>query len=450
MTQQEKYIQMTQSPVEPLVCRMAIPTIISMLISAVYNMADTYFVGQIDTQSTAAVGVAFSFTSIVQAIGFFFGHGSGNYMSRKLGEGKPEEASKMGVTGYTLSIIIGTLLSITCMIFITPLAKILGATDSLVQPTIEYMKIILIGVPFVLTSFTLNNQLRFQGNAFAGMIGMSGGAILNVILDPIFIFNLNMGLKGAAYATVLSQILSFIALLILSKRNPVNFKGFSLSNEIVSSIFQFGTPSLFRQSIACVASICLNHAAGEYSDAVIAAVSVVSRVVMIGGFVVIGFGQGFQPVCGFNYGAGLYDRVKKVFVFCIKVSTVFMLLYAVIAYVFSESIVSAFRDDPEVIKVGSEILRYQSLTFFSHGIIIMANMILQNMGKTIKATVLSISRQGLFFIPLIIILPQLFGIKGLEVAQAVADGLAFIITIPFTISIIKDMNRDIEKQKKIN
>ncbi len=446
MTSEEKYIQMTQSPVEPLVCRMAIPTIISMLISALYNMADTYFVGQIDTQATAAVGVAFSFTSIVQAIGFFLGHGSGNYMSRKLGEGKSEDASSMAVTGYFLSFITGTVLAIVCMIFINPLTKLLGATNSIIQPTIEYMQIILIGVPFILTSFTINNQLRFQGNAFFGMLGMSGGAVLNIILDPIFIFTLDMGIKGAAYATILSQILGFIALLILSKRNPFKIKGFSLSREIVNAIFKFGTPSLFRQSIACVASICINHAAGQYGDAVIAAVSVVNRVVMIGGFVVIGFGQGFQPVCGFNYGAGLYDRVRKVFKFCIKVSTVFMIIYAILIFSFSENIVQMFRDDPIVIGIGSQMLRFQCITFWSHGVIIMTNMIMQNMGKTFGATLLSISRQGLFFIPLILILPNVLGLMGLEIAQAVADGLAFLVTIPFVISVMNDMNKMVNSE----
>lgn len=439
MNAQDKHKQMTEAPVEGLVCRMAIPTIITMLISAGYNMADTYFVGQIDTQSTAAVGVAFSLMAIIQAIGFFFGHGSGNYISRKFGEERYQDAEAMATTGYFLSMVCGILLAVIGFIFIMPLTVMLGAIPSILEPTSEYMKILLIGIPFIMTSFTLNNQLRFQGNAFLGMFGMSGGAILNVILDPIFIFGLDMGLKGAAYATVLSQFIGFVILLVLSKRNPFNLKNMRFSKEILLAIVSFGTPSLFRQSIACVAAICMNHAAGEYSDAVIAAVSVVNKIVMTGGSAVIGFGQGFQPVCGFNYGAGLYERVRKVFKFCVRLSTVFMILFAVGVYFFAPELIKIFRDDADVISVGSEILRYQCYTFLCHGLIVMTNMMMQNMGKTIQATILAVSRQGLFFIPLILILPNIFGLQGLEITQAIADGLAFLMAIPFAWQAMKEL-----------
>ena len=298
MTPEEKRHDMLHSPVELLVCKMAVPTIITMLITALYNMADTYFVGRLDTVSTAAVGLALPLMNVIQAIGFFFGHGSGNYMARKLGEGDVKASAQMADTAAVLSLMMGVILSLLGYMNIRPLSQLLGATPLLMESTVEYVSVLLIGIPFVMASFTMNNQLRFQGNAFYGMIGMASGAVLNVILDPVFIFILGMKVRGAALATVSSQIISFIVLLVMSGRIPFRKPDFVLNGEIVSAIFRFGTPSLFRQSIMSVSIICLNHAAGNFGEAVIAAVSVVNKIVMIGASVVIGFGQGFQPVCG--------------------------------------------------------------------------------------------------------------------------------------------------------
>lgn len=438
----EKREKMLNEPVELLVCKMAVPTIITMLITAFYNMADTYFVGKIDTVSTAAVGLALPLMNIIQAIGFFFGQGSGNYMAHKLGEGDTDSAAKMSDTAVILSTISGLIMAVFCLMFIRPLSMILGAkSEELIRISSDYIIVLLIGFPFVMTSFTMNNQLRFQGNAFRGMVGMATGSILNVILDPIFIFVLKMGFTGAAVATVSSQIVSFIVLLVMSGRLPFRKLNFMLNGEIAMALFQFGTPSLFRQGIASVANASLNNVAGLYGEAAIAAASVVNRIIMLGASAVIGFGQGFQPVCGFNSGAKRYDRVHKVFVFCIKAMTIFMLCFGAFTFIFAGQLVAVFRDDPAVIEAGIPLLRAQSITLITHGVIVMTNMLMQNMGRTFIATFLSVARQGCFFIPLVFFLSSHFGLFGLQITQASADMLTLIVTLPFTISALKLLSK---------
>ncbi len=438
---EEKRTQMLTEPVELLVCKMAVPTIITMLITAFYNMADTYFVGQLDTISTAAVGLALPLMNIIQAIGFFFGHGSGNYMSRKLGEGDEASASVMSDTAVIMAICSGIVMSLAGLVFVRPLVRLLGATELLMESSTQYIRIILLGLPFVMTSFTMNNQLRFQGNAFYGMIGMASGSVLNVILDPLFIYVFDLNVRGAAYATVISQITSFVILLKMSGRLPLRKPDFKLNGEIIGAVMQFGTPSLFRQGINSIAAVCLNHAAGVYGEAVMAAVSVVNKIVMVGGSVVIGFGQGFQPVCGFNSGAGRYGRVKGMFLFCIKASTLFMVFFGAAVFVFSGQLVQVFRDDPEVIAAGIPILRCQCVTAPVMGIISITNMLMQNMGKTVNATILSVARQGLFFVPFILILTHFFGLAGLQVSQSAADLLTALVTLPMTVHAVRELNR---------
>lgn len=432
---------MTESAVELLVCRLAVPTIITMLITALYNTADTYFIGKTDTNSTASVGVAFSLMAVIQAIGFFFGHGSGNYMSRKMGEGNYKAAEIMGITGIVSSFISGFVITILGLVFLKPLCSFMGSTDNMMETSVKYTAIILAAAPFMVTSFTMNNQLRFQGNAFLGMIGMTTGAVLNVILDPIFIFNFGMGISGAALATAISQVISFCILFKMRKIKISDLKKVKFSDEITTSIVNYGMPSLIRQGVGSVASVCMNNVAGNYSEAVIAAVSVVNRITMIGNSVIIGFGQGFQPVCGFNIGAKKYDRVIKAFKFCIKLSTVFMLVFGAIVYGFSPYLIEIFRDDPKVIEAGTVILQFQCFTFILQGVIIMTNMLLQNMGCTLRASFLAITRQGLFFIPLVFVLSHFFGLLGLEMTQAIADTLSFLVTLPMTVVALKDLNK---------
>jgi putative MATE family efflux protein len=446
VNQAEKYTRMIETPVEKLICRLAVPTILSMLVTSFYNMADTYFVGRIDTSATAAVGVIFSLMTIIQALGFLFGHGSGNYMSRKLGNKEVQVAEKVASTGFFSSFIVGTVLAILGLIFINPLARILGATDTMLPYAISYMQYILIGTPFMMTSLVLNNQLRFQGSAFYGMIGMVSGSIINIILNPIFIFVLDLGIGGAALATVVSQFISFCLLLIGTTKGGnirIKFQNFTPTVHHYKEIVNAGLPSLARQGIASVATISMNLAAGPYGDAAIAALSIVSRIMFFAMALIIGFGQGFQPVCGFNYGAKLYDRVQQGFWFSVKVTTVLLLILAVPGILFADKIVTLFRkEDLEVIAIGTTALRLQCLALPFFAWITIANMMLQSIGKSAKATILALGRQGIFFLPIIWSLPHIFGLFGIQISQPIADIATFILSIPLVLG-------ELERMKKI-
>ncbi len=443
---EEKRNYMLEEPVKRLVCRLAVPTIMSMLVTSFYNMADTFFVGKLNTQSTAAVGVVFSLMAIIQAVGFLFGHGSGNYISRKLGAGDIEEAQKMSAVGFFTSFLAGVIIMVSCLLFIEPLSFALGSTKTIQPYTVAYLRIILIGAPAMTASLVLNNQMRFQGSAFYAMIGIVSGAVINIVLDPVLIFGFDMGIAGAALATTFSQYLSFIFLLIMIKRGgniQIRLQNFKPSLHFYKEVIRGGIPSLFRQGLASVATICLNHAAGVYGDAAIAGMSIVSRIMMFVNSALIGFGQGFQPVCGFNYGAKKYKRVLDAFFFCIKVAFFCLTGVAVIVFVFAPGLVTIFRkDDLDVIRVGTAALRYSIVVLPLSSWIIMCNMMLQSIGKGLKASIVASARQGIFFLPLIAILPYFFGLTGVEICQAVSDIFALTVSIPLGVSVIKEMKRD--------
>lgn len=429
MTQQEKYQMMTEAPIPGLIGRLAVPTIISMLITSIYNMADTFFVGKIGTSATAAVGVSFPIMAIIQALGFFFGHGSGNSLSRHLGARDTKAADELAATGFFGALVLGVVVMISGLVFLTPLSHILGSTDTILPYTKDYLGIILIGAPYMTAQFVLNNQIRFQGNAFYAMIGIATGAVLNIVLDPILIFGLDMGISGAALATIISQFVSFIMLLVgvrISNCIPIRIKNVRIRR--LPEIAGGGLPSLFRQGLASVATMTLNIVANPYGDAAIAAMSVVSRIMMFASSALIGFGQGFQPVCGFNYGAKKTDRVKKAFWFCVKVSTAALFFIALLGILLSGNLIGIFRNDPDVIRIGTTALRLQCLTLVLNGWIVMNNMMMQTIGETFYASVLAAARQGLFFIPALIILPHFLGLGGIQSAQAAADILTFVVT----------------------
>jgi len=438
----DKFLLMTESDIEPLIMKLSVPTIISMLVTSFYNMADTFFVGKISTEATAAVGVVFSLMAVIQALGFYFGHGSGNFISRELGKRNMETVSYMASTGFFSAIFAGILLSVTGLIFVKPLAILLGSTPTILGDVISYMQIILTGAPFMMASFVLNNQLRFQGSAVYAMTGIVLGAVVNVVLDPIFIFYFNMGVEGAALATVLSQIISFSLLLYGMKKGSnikLSIKKFKPNIYYELNIFKGGFPSLVRQGLGSLSTMILNHVAGGYGDAVIAGMSVVTRVSMFANSALIGFGQGFQPVVGFNYGAKLYDRVRKAFWFCVKVAFVFLTVMSVLGFVFSEEIIALFRDDIKVIEIGAFTLRAYCIAFPLNSIIIMCNMLFQSTGNTLSASLMAASRQGLFLIPLIFILNYFFGLAGLQCAQCVSDYCSFVIAIPLIINYFKKL-----------
>lgn len=445
MSQEEKYQMMVESPIPGLIGRLAIPTIISMLITSFYNMADTFFVGKIDTSATAAVGVVFPVMAIIQALGFFCGHGSGNSISRKLGSKDSQAAKELAATGFFCALFLGFCVMILGLLFLEPLSLLLGSTRTILPYTKDYLRIILIGAPYMTAQLVLNNQIRFQGNAFYSMIGITSGAVLNIVLDPLFIFVFHMGISGAALATIISQFISFILLFIgirISDCVPVRLKNVRLNRYRLKEIAGGGLPSLFRQGLGSIATLTLNIAANPYGDAAIAAMSVVSRISMFAGSALIGFGQGFQPVCGFNYGAKKYKRVKEAFWFCVKIAVAFLLCVSVIGGIFSGHLIGIFRDDPEVIRIGTRALRFQCVTFTLAAWIIMNNMMTQTIGKTFYATLLAASRQGLFFIPSLLILPHFIGLTGIQAAQSVSDVCSFILTTVIFCAVNKELNKE--------
>ncbi|WP_295752657.1 MATE family efflux transporter [uncultured Oscillibacter sp.] len=431
--QEQKFHQMTETPVSRLICRLAVPCIISMLVTSFYNMADTFFVGMLKSNSaTGAVGVVFSLMAIIQAVGFFFGHGSGNFISRELGKQNYEEASNMAATGFFSALAAGALICALGQLFLEPLAVLLGSTATILPYTKAYLQVILFGAPWMTSSLVLNNQLRYQGSAAYAMVGIASGAVLNIALDPILIFTLRLGVAGAAWATIVSQFVSFCLLLAGCTRGGnlhLHISRVKRKPEYYVQIVRGGLPSLARQGLASVAAICLNRAAGAYGDAAIAAMGVVQRITMFGGSAMIGFGQGFQPVCGFNYGAKLYSRVKEGFWFCVKTSTVFLLAVSALGFVFAPRLIALFRDDPEVVACGAMALRCQCVTLTAMSWTTMSNMMLQTIGKTASATFLAMARQGIFFIPLVYILSAALGLLGVEMTQAVSDVLTLASAI---------------------
>ncbi|AEF83412.1 MATE family efflux transporter [Leadbettera azotonutricia] len=442
----ERFIQMTTAPVIGLVLRLAVPSIVIMLISALYNMADTYFVGSLGTSAVAAVGVSFPLMAIIQAMGFFFGQGSGNYMSRVLGARETEKASCMAATGFISAFVFVAILCVLGLIFRGPLALALGSTPTILPYATEYLFYILLAGPWMTSSMVLNQQLRFQGSASMALVGMVSGAILNIFLDPLFIFVFSMGIKGAAIATMISQMVSFLILWSCCKKKeniPIKFSHFSPSFSIYREMIKGGLPALLRQGLMSIATVIINHMAGIHGDAGIAAISIVNRVYMFAGSLMLGFGQGFQPVCGFNYGAKLYKRLKKAFWFCVRLSTCVLFAAAVLLAIFAPVIIAFFReDDPEVIRIGTLGLRLYCISLPFSAWVVMSNMMTQTMGKALEASILSMSRQGLFLLPGLFILTPLLGLFGIQLALPVADLMAFILAIPLANRVLRQLKEE--------
>ncbi|MDY3372661.1 MAG: MATE family efflux transporter [Terrisporobacter othiniensis] len=443
-TKDKQFEKMTNTPIPKLVSSLAIPTIISMLITSIYNMADTYFVSQLGTSASAATGIVFSLMAIIQAIAFAIGIGSGSTISRRLGEQNKEEADILGSSGFVTSLVFGFILLVFGNIFIEPLMIILGSTETILPYSISYAKYILFAAPFMATSFILNNILRAEGKANLAMVGISIGGIINIILDPIFIFSFKLGISGAAIATATSQFISFIILFsfYLRRKTIVQFSIKKISRNINTYfiILKNGMPSFFRQGLASIATVALNFNAGNYGDSAVAAMSIVGRICMLIFCVVIGYGQGYQPVVGYNYGAKNYHRVKESFLFTLKVGTSIMTVLAIIGFILSPKIMSWFISDLEVIKIGTNALRYQCLVMPLMTLGVLSNMTFQAVGKPLHATFLTSCRQGIFFLPLIIILPKLFSLKGVEITQPISDILTFIISIPFIYNFLKKLD----------
>ena len=451
MTKEEKYRQMIETPVNRLIPRLAVPTIISMLVTSIYNMADTFFVSQLSTSASGAVGVMFSAMSMIQAIGFTLGMGSGNHISRSLGNRDEERAGVFAATAFYTAAIIGVGILAVGTLFSRQLVFFLGATETIAPYAQDYARYILIGAPFMMTSFVMNNILRSQGNAVFAMVGITVGGILNMILDPLLIFGLDLGISGAAIATMVSQIISFCILLYQCNARPdcikIQLSKFRPSGKGYGEILHAGLPSFCRQGLASAAAVILNFAAGPYGDAAIAAMSIVTRFMMFINSSLIGFGQGFQPVCGFNFGAERYDRVLEAFWFCVKVAVIMLTVFGIVSFGISRPIITAFRrEDLQVIEIGTLALRLQLLTMPFQAWVIMVNMLTQSIGYGFRASLVAMGRQGLFLIPALLILPKLFGILGLQMAQPIADMLTFVLATVIVSGILKELRQMKEKQ----
>ena len=441
---ENQYNKMVNTPVSKLITSLAIPTVISMLVTSIYNMADTFFVSQISTQASAAVGVVFPIMSIIQAFGFTLGMGSGSLISIRLGQKRNEEANVIVSTAFFTAIGIGFLITILGIIFSTQFLSLVGASNTILPYAQDYAKYIFFGAPIMTASFVLNNVLRSEGKAFFSMIGLTTGGILNIILDPIFIYALDLGISGAAIATLCSQSISFLILLTCFLKHKtvchINIKLYSLKKEVLPKIVTTGFPSLSRQGLSSISSILLNTAAGAYGDAAIAGMTITTKIVMFIASIMIGVGQGFSPVSGYNFGAKRYDRVKQAYTFTLTAGFILMGSLATIIFIFANQIMNAFINDLNVVKIGVAALRWQVAFLPFHSLIIGTNMLMQSTRHIKSATYLSMNRNGIYFIPAILILPRIIGLQGVEMAQFVADGLSAITAVPFAIYFFKKMS----------
>lgn len=433
-----KYIQMTETPMPRLVTSMAIPAMASTLITTIYNMADTFFVSQISTSASAAVGVVFAVMSLIQALGGGFGMGAGSIISRKLGEKKDDEANMYASCAFFGALSFGAAILIIGLVFLEPLMRLLGATDTMLPYAKDYARYIFIAAPIMCSSFVLNSVMRSQGKAVMAMVGMSLGGVLNMALDPLLIFTLNMGISGAAIATALSQLISYIVMWVMftSRDSIVRISPSRLSKRFSDyfTVLKIGFPTMCRQGLASVASALLNVQASVYGDAAVAAITISNRVYLFVRNLVLGIGQGFQPVAGYNYGAGKLKRVKEAFRFSVAVATVICVVFCGLIWFNSAGVISWFRaDDAEVIRIGTTALRFVAGVMPFMAFSTFVNQLYQCLGFAKQATVLASSRQGIFYVPLIFILPALFGLTGVQMAQPMSDLCTFFLCIPFQI-----------------
>lgn len=432
-----RYAQMTETPISRLIPRLAVPTIVSMLVTGAYSIADTYFVSRLGTSATGAVGIVFSLMTLIQTVGFTFGVGAGSYISRLLGQRDPERANRALSTAFFTAVACGLAILAGGLSCVDALMRILGATQTILPYARDYARYILMGAPVMAASFVMNVALRSEGSAFLSMLGIGAGAALNIALDPLFIFGLDLGIRGAAVATVVSQTVSFGILLSHFLRGRcalrLRIRSFTMRWGMYREILQIGMPTFFRQGLASASAILLNTLAGSYGDAAIAGLSVVTRIMMFVSMALIGFGQGFQPVAGYNYGAKRYDRLRQAFRFTLGVGVAAMTAVGIAVFAFAPGIIAVFRpDDPEVIAVGTLALRLQSAMLPLQVFIIASNMLFQSVGMGGRAAVLSLARQGLCFIPAVTVLAGALGLLGLQMSQPAADIMTFLIAVPLT------------------
>lgn len=425
-----QYDKMMNMPVPKLIISLAIPTVLSMMVTNLYNVVDTAFVGRLGTSASGAVGIVFGFMSILQAIGFTFGQGSGSIISRRLGDKDAARASVIASTAFALSFMIAIVAALICYLFLDPIIMFLGSTSTIAPYARTYITFILLTSPFMVSSFTVNNILRYEGKALYGMVGLFSGAIINIIGDMIFMFGLNMGIAGAGLSTALSQVIGFAILLVPFLKGQtqcrlaianVHFNAYDIGDIIAT-----GCPSLLRQGLGSITTIILNTEASVYGDAAVAGMSIVSRLFFFMFSVAIGVGQGFQPVCGFSYGAKRYDRLKEGFRFSVLLGEGLMIVLGTILYIKAPYFIKLLRDDPDVTNIAVRALRLQCIAVLFLPLCMNTEMLMQCTGQRLAASLLSMLRNGLIFIPLLLILAKTRGIAGIQEAQPLSYVVAFI------------------------
>lgn len=434
MTQSKnsQYAKMSETPVPKLILELSVPAIISMLVTNIYNLVDTAFVGRLGTSASGAVGIVFGFMAIIQAFGFMFGQGSGSILSRALGKRDIESASLHATAGFFGSFLFGLLICIFGFALLDDVVYLLGSTDTIAPYAKAYISYILISAPFMCSCLTMNNILRYEGKAFLGMIGLMSGAILNMVGDPILMFGLKMGISGAGLSTALSQLLSWCILLWMFLSGKTESK-LSLANArlvtlaMIGNIMATGFPSLLRQALNSITTVMLNSRCGDYGDAAVAAMSIVSRIAFFAFSVALGVGQGFQPVSAFSYGARKYTRLRKGFRFACLMSEGIIIVSCAVLIVFSGDLIGIFRDDTEVIRIGTRALRLQALATLVLPPCMVVEMLFQSTGKRLGASILSSLRNGLFFIAALMILPRIRGLAGIQESQP----LSMLVSVPF-------------------
>ena len=429
------------TPVEKLIPRLAIPTILSMMITMIYNLVDAYFVGKLGTSASAAIGVVLGLQSIFQAFGFMMGHGAGSQISIRLGEGDKDTADRLFSTAFFHALVISVIVAVIGLICLEPLMRLMGSSDTILPFSKNYGFYILISGPALVGSCVLNNVMRYEGRAVLAMFGLVTGGVLNMIGDPIFMFGFGLGIDGAGLSTAISQYISFGILLymVFSKRTISRLSPKYRSNNPADTllIMRVGLPSLIRQMLNSLATITLNHCAMPYGDAAIAAMAIVGRIAMFIGSAMIGLGQGFQPVSAYNYGARKFARLRKSFFFTFKAGTIVLGALAVVGFLFPAPIVGIFRDDPAVIEIGAKALRFQCIAVVLQPFSVTSNMMFQSIGRSKEASFLALLRSGLYYIPALLVLPLFLGLTGIQSAQMVADMLTTLTCIPFVVKFMQ-------------
>lgn len=442
-----QYEKMTEKPLAPLIVSLAIPTTITMLISSLYNLADTYFVSQLGASASGATGIVFTVMAILQAFGFMYGQGAGSNISRRLGAKDVESAGRFASTSFFLALGTGLLISCLGLSFLVPLLRLLGSTATILPYSKAYAMCILIAAPLYIASYVMNNILRFEGRAVLAMIGLLTGALINIALDPLLIFGCDMGILGAGLATALSQCISFTILLSMFLRKKtqsrLSIRRISKRTSDYINILKTGFPSLVRQSLNSVSSMLLNIQAAVYGDVAIAAMSIVGRCCMTIFSIGIGIGQGFQPVSGFNYGAGRYERVKRGCMITMGISFMAIGVLAISCIAGSDYLINHFCDEEGVGKIGVFALRLQCMALLTAPITMCANMLFQSTGHAARATMTAAMRSGICFIPLILVLPGIIGLRGIQIAQPLSDLITAVVSIPLLVDFFRRMPKEI-------